>query len=182
MRSRVQGWWLALALAAGLAADPAPKDNEIKAVFLLNFLRYTEWPATTFATTNAPIVIGLLGDDPFGAALEQAVAGETAQSRPVILRRGRRLDEVAGCHLLFIGKSENARVAGHLRALGTQPVLTVGETEAFARAGGMITFVAQGNRVAFDIDDAAARRAGLELSAKLLKVARQVRPAPPGGP
>lgn len=165
-----------------LRAEPAPREHDLKAVFLLNFTQFVEWPAGTFAATNSPIVVGILGDDPFGPALDQAAAGDQPQGRPLIILRGRRLEDVAGCHLLFISKSENARVGQILRALQNKPVLTVGETEACRQAGGIITFVIQDNRVNFDIDDAIARRRQLLLSAKLLKVARHVRCPPPGAP
>jgi hypothetical protein len=171
-----------LAGSATLRAEPAAREHEIKAVFLLNFAQFVEWPEGTFATTNSPIVVGILGDDPFGPALDQAAVGEQPQGRPLIILRGRRLEDVAGCHLLFVSKSENAKVGQILRALQNKPVLTVGETEPFRQAGGIIVFVIQGNRVSFDIDDAVARRNMLILSAKLLKAARNVRCPPPGTP
>jgi hypothetical protein len=183
-RTRRQCWLLAAALLAGgvVRAEPAAREHEIKAVFLLNFSQFVDWPEGTFATTNSPIVVGILGDDPFGAALDQAAAGERPQGRPLVILRGRRLEDVAGCHVLLVSRSENAKVGQILRGLQNKPVLTVGETEPFRQAGGMITFVLQSNRVGFDIDDVMARRAKLVVSAKLLKAARNVRCPPPGSP
>jgi hypothetical protein len=127
-------------------------------------------------------VIGILGDDPVGATLSQAAADEEAQGRPLVVRRSRRVEDLVGCHLLFVAKSETPRLGQILRAVQDQPVLTVGDTEAFHRAGGMILFVTQGSRVTFDICDKATKRAALVLSAKLLKVARSVRCSPTESP
>jgi hypothetical protein len=183
LNSHARLWTVLLTtLLLGTAAgnDPRPprpafSEYQIKAVFLFNFAQFVEWPENAFAATNSPIVIGVLGTDPFGAALPQAVAGESIGGRPLEVRRGRTLAELGRCHLLFICRSEQERLPRLLRELRGTGVLTVGETEAFARAGGVVSFLMEGNKVRFAVDPEAAVAEGLRVSAKLLKVARLVR-------
>jgi len=165
--------------ATAAAAGPV-REHDVKAVFLLNFARFVEWPDRAFAATNAPVVIGILGNDPFGAVLDQAVAGETIGGRPLVIRRGQRLADVQPCHVLFVCQSETPRLGAILPAAQAGNALTVGETEAFARAGGIIRFITEGNRVRFTINAEAAGKAQLRVSAKLLKLAQS--PAKPKAP
>ena len=162
------------------AADGTFKEYEVKAVFLLNFAQFVEWPASAFSTTNAPLVIGVIGDDPFGVALEQ-MAGERVQGHPLLINRGRRLEDVRPCHILFISKSENPRLSRLLRDLRGTGVLTVGESEPFNRACGIITFITADNRVRFEINTDAADREEIKVSAKLLKVAKVLTKCEPEG-
>ena len=170
----VAGLLLLAALRTGPgagAADGAFKEYEVKATFLFNFAQFVEWPAGAFASTNAPLVIGVIGDDPFGAALEQ-MAGERVQGRPLLINRGRSLEDVRPCHILFVSKSENPRLGRLLRDLRGLGTLTVGETEPFCLAGGMITFCMTEKRVRFEINTSATDREKIKLSAKLLSLAK----------
>lgn len=150
------------------------REYEVKAVFLFNFAQFVEWPVTAFADANTPVIIGVLGDDPFGDALEQAVHGGTVKGRAVVIKRAPRLDELKPCHLLFVAKSEKSRSAQILRSVSGAGMLTVGETDDFTTQGGVIGFKTQQNRVQFEINVDAAEREGLKVSAKLLKVSRIV--------
>ncbi|RMF18990.1 MAG: YfiR family protein, partial [Deltaproteobacteria bacterium] len=149
-------------------------EYQVKAAFLYNFAKFVTWPEDAFSGEDAPFVFCIVGRDPFGDSLEKVLEGRRAADRPIVVRRGPDPESLGRCHLMFIGGSEDARVARHLRQASAQPVLTVGETEAFERAGGMIRLVVADKRVRFDINAKAADVARLKLSSQLLKLARKV--------
>lgn len=148
-------------------------EYQVKAAFLLNFTKFVDWPASTFVAADSPFAICVLGDDPFGSALDQIVAGEVVNGRKVIAQRTMRAPAPKSCQVLFIERPEKD-VAKMLAGLGPG-VLTVGEGEDFVRNGGMIAFVLDDRRVRFVINQTAAENAGLQLSSKLLKVASSIR-------
>ena len=156
---------------ASRAAD-APLEYQVKAAFLLNFTKFVEWPAAAFAAPDSPVAICVLGDDPFGGALDQMVQGEVVNGRKLIVQRITHAPLPKTCQVLFIGKSEKD-VPNTLAAVGPG-VLTVGEGESFLRDGGVIAFIVEDRRVRFDINRTAAAHAGLKLSSQLMKVARFV--------
>ncbi len=162
-----------LALHAASAA-PTPA-GEVKAVFLFNFTKFVEWPSASFPAPSSPIIIGVLGADPFGGALEQTVAGETVNGRPLTIKRFKSLEELAPCHILFISASQEERVPEILRRLGRSETLTVADIDGFAMRGGAIQFRADSGRIRFEISREAAERAGLRVSARLLSLASVVR-------
>jgi hypothetical protein len=151
-----------------------PTEHQVKAAFLYHFARFVEWPRPAGADSTAPFVFGVLGQDPFGRDLDEVVRGKTIQGRPVTVRRCSGAAEADSMQLLFVSASEAPRLPGILKRLAQRPVLTVGETPDFARAGGIIGFYVQKDRVRFEINLEAARRAGLHLSSKLLTLARIV--------
>lgn len=154
------------------AATQAPaKEYEVKAVFLLNFAQFVEWPEETFPSADAPLTIGILGDDPFGAILDRLVQGEKVKNRALAVKRFKRVEDAKGCHLLFISRSERARVPQILAQLGKTSVLTVGETDQFAQQGGVINLRLKGDNVRFEINMDAADRGLLKISSKLLRLA-----------
>ena len=175
--------WAAIAAATSPAPVPAQApaqaasvpEYQIKAVFLFNFAQFVEWPAEAFPDSGGPLVIGVLGEDPFGPYLDETVRGETAHGHPIDVRRLERLDEVTGCHILFISRGELDRLTEILATLKGHSVLTVGDAEDFAARGGMIRFMTDRNRIRLRINLEAARGAGLTLSSKLLRSARIVR-------
>jgi hypothetical protein len=189
LRGRLRSGLLlvACALAFGLMTAPAraqsaaTREYQIKAVFLFNFLQFVEWPATAFPGPDTPLLIGVLGDDPFGPALEEAVRGETVHNRRLLVRRSQRLDDLQDCQLLFISKSENRRVGEILSQLNGRPVLTVSELDGFARRGGVIAFYPDGKKVRFEINPASARLRGLKMSSELLGLGRIVGDEVAGG-
>lgn len=187
-RSRVAGLAALGALAAfgvaaaipgsGRAAEPAPalaQEYDLKAAFLFHFAQFVEWPDDAFADAGAPIAIGVLGRDPFGATLDALVAGETVRSRPLVVRRYRSSDEIGDCHILFIGATDAGEVERILRSLGRRSILTVGETADFAAEAGVIGFELAQRRLRLRINLAAAANARLTISSKLLRQATIVR-------
>jgi len=150
-------------VAAWLVASPgwAISEYKVKAAFLLNFGKYVEWPASA---TGASIDICVIGRDPFGPTLDETLAGRTVGNRRVKARRVSAVSDAVDCSILFVSRGEQARVDAVLDGLAGSPVLLVGEQERFARKGGMINFVEADRKVRFEINAAAAKKAGLKIS------------------
>lgn len=172
--------WLALCLVdptvlrAQVAAESVSREYQIKAVFLYTFAKFVDWPASTFANAKTPIRIGVLGDDPFGPYLQEAIAGEVLDGRELEIRYLARAAEGRECHILFISRSERAGLDKILRDLRTWSVLTVGDTEGFAQRGGMINLYEKDQTIRYEINLRAARQANIRISPKLLKLAKIV--------
>jgi hypothetical protein len=173
--------YLALVLASLAAATPLHAqgrfdEREIKATFLFNFTQFVEWPPASFADAQAPMVIGILGDDPFGRTLDDAVAGENTGNRPLAVARFRRIEDVTTCHILFISSSQAAQYGAVIAAVRGQAILTVGDEAGFTEAGGMIRFVTENNHVRLQVNAAAVRAAGMTVSSRLLRISQIVGP------
>ena len=170
-----------LLAAEAVRASPAASEYQVKAVFLFNFSQFVEWPPTAFAGPKAPFVIGVLGRDPFGTTLDEAVRGETANGRPLVVRRFPHLEDVDNCQILFIDRSQGARLEEIAAGLGHRGTLTVTDFEGAARHGAMIGLINESSRIRLRIDVAAARAAGLLISSKLLRPAQIVDETAGGG-
>jgi hypothetical protein len=168
---------LALAfLVPSLSAQQSkPSEYAVKATYLYNFARFVEWPAGTAAATGDSFAVCVLGQDPFGSALDAVLAGEAIDGKPVVAKRISKAQDSVSCRILFISPSEDARLKDTLAAIDKSGVLTVSDIPQFSRRGGMIQFVLDGNRVRFEVNVTNARDAGLTLSSELLKVAVTVR-------
>jgi len=161
-------------LAAAPRAVAQPSEQDVKAAFLYHFAQYVEWPAAAFASPSAPLVIGVLGPADAMPAVDGAVKGKLVEGRAIVVRRLNAPGDAVGCHMAFVLSSDASRAPALFNALGRRPVLTVGETDGFARSGGAIEFVVVEGRVAFRVNPAAASRAGLTVSSKLLRLAEIV--------
>lgn len=160
-----------LALAPG-ARGEAPREYQLKAAFIYNFVQFVEWPAGTFPDGHTPLVLATVGDDPFQGALDKAVGGKTVGGRPLAVKHFARVADVQGCQVLFIGTGQEEQLAAVLQRLGNAPVLTVGESDGFVRGGGMVRFYEEDNRLRFEVNPNAAARTGLRISSRLLRLAR----------
>lgn len=160
------------------ACADASKEYQIKAAFLFNFTKFIEWPAAAFADDSAPIVIGVCGSNPFGAELHNIVEDRKINGREIVVKTVDTAAEAAKCHVLYFSAAANGSLAQMLPALEKTAVLTVGESERFTSAGGVINFVLEADKVRFEINSAAADKAGLKISAQLQKLARTVRRRP----
>lgn len=166
-------------LAARLAeAAPAPTDSEVKAAFLCGFAEFVEWPSLG---RDAPVTIGILGQDPFGPLLEETIKNRALQNRALVLTRVSTIDQALRCQIVYVSASEKRRLDETLRALERASILTVSDIDDFAERGGMIGFALEQNRVRFHINTGAVERANLQISSRLLKLARVVSPAGKGG-
>jgi hypothetical protein len=169
---------LVLLLLAGPRAEaqePPASEYQVKAVFLFNFAQFVDWPAEEFSDSAAPLVIGVLGDDPFGTILDNTLRDEHFGGRPFEVRRFRTVADVTGCQILFISGVRRDRPEV-LAALADRPILTVSEGDRFAQRGGMIGFVTDRKRIRLQINLEAAQAAGLVISSKLLRVAEVIHP------
>ncbi|MES1241291.1 MAG: YfiR family protein [Acidobacteriota bacterium] len=164
---------LALPVAAQEGSSPGPLEYELKAAFLFNFVKFVEWPADAFAGAKSPLTICVYGADPFGASLDGAVRGESLGERGLLVQRPESLDDLRDCQVLFVSRSERARMPEVLARVQGAPVLTVGDTDGFLKAGGVINFVVEHNKVRFLINQEAAGRSQLKISSKLLRLAVQ---------
>ena len=149
-------------------------EGGVKAAFVLNFIKFVEWPASAFHSPEDPIVLSVLGDDPTAASLA-SLDGKKVSGRRVVVRKIPALSALERCHVLFIGASEKAELQPVLRAVQRWHVLTVADFEGFEGRGGAIGFVRQDNRVGFEINEESARKAGLKVNAKLLYLGKSFR-------
>jgi hypothetical protein len=156
-------------------------EYEVKATYLYNFTRFVEWPVQGLPGQSDSFAICVLGDNPFGPALQATVAQETIAGRSVVAKQVPTLQDAANCRVLFISSSEDKRLKEILASLGTASVLTVSDLPKFTQRGGMVQFIVDSNRVRFEVNSATAERAGLTLSSELLKVAVSVRRTVPIG-
>jgi hypothetical protein len=155
-------------------------EYQIKAAFLFNFARFVEWPAGAFQTPNEPISICVLGQDPFGTSLDEAVARHNAEGRALVIRHLAGIKPNTGCHIIFIASSEVRHGPSLLSKLAETGVLTVGDSDATGRVvpyGAVISFVLEDQKVRFEVDVDAADRQKLKISSRLLSLAKITRSA-----
>ncbi len=151
------------------AEDASASEYQIKAAFLYNFSRLTNWPNEN---TAAPASLNLcvIGENPFGDALE-SLSGKTVRNRSLVIHAPEKAEDQKACHLVFIGRTEQARTAEILASLEYRPVLTVSDSDGFTEQGGIIELKLVERKVRFEINIDAAERAGLVISSKLLNLA-----------
>lgn len=169
--------WAFLAPAAARAGrwmplDVSSKEYEIKAAFIFNFAQFTQWPDSAFSSRDAPFVVAVIGDDPFGPALQQVMDGRSVAGHPIIVKHFDSPGQIHGCHVLYVPASEEDHLTDIFNAVGNQPILTVGETSKFLWAGGIIQFLIADGKIRFEIAPDAADKAGLRLSSRLLSLAK----------
>jgi hypothetical protein len=184
--TRPMGRWLLASLAVALvlpaeistlhAEESPPREYQIKALFLFNFVQFVDWPEQAFASSDAPIRIGVLGENPFSGTLKSTVQNEAIRGRPIEVKHATRAQDLLDCQLIFVARSERARVPGIISTCAGKPILTVGDMPDFARRGGIVNFYLEGQKVRFEINHAAAQNAHLKLASQLVSVARVVGP------
>lgn len=167
---------LSLLLFSSGRAQDAPSEYQIKAAFIFNFAKFVEWPPEALKKPSLPIVIGILGDNPFGSDFAQTMEKKFINDHPLQVKEFREATEVTNCHILFISSSfinslEKKRLREMVEGLGRASVLTISETEGFTENGGMINFVKESNKIRFQINEPAAKQAKLKVSSKLLSLA-----------
>jgi hypothetical protein len=175
--------WIPQANAQALDSSDS-SEYLIKAGFIYNFAKFVEWPTAAFAQPDSPIVIGVLGTDPFGAIIDRIVADKKIGARGFVVKRlkwGKDLKELRECQILFISSSERVHIDDVLQAVKGLPILTVGEIPGFAERGGIIRFTLEDNRVRFEVNVEAARQVELNISSRLLTLARIISPTTASG-
>jgi hypothetical protein len=162
---------LVLSSLLSTAVGQEIEEYQVKAAYLYNFAKFVEWPAQSFPSSASPIVICILGEDPFAGSLQEAVRGKTASGRTLVVRPAADLPAAKACQILFVGFAEWRRSRLTLGSLAGNGVLTVGESPNFSASGGIINFKLDAGRVRFQINVAAARQAPVQISSKLLSLA-----------
>ena len=174
---------LAIALAAGLAcglwlapqrASATRDDYGAEASFLVNFARLVVWPLAARPAPGAPMVIGVVGDTDAQQAIAQGVGDESVESHHIEVRRVEKPEQVAGTHILFVADARGADVEALIQAARGHASLSVGESDGFAARGGIVNFFSEGDKLRFEINLAAARATGLQISSRMLGLARLV--------
>jgi hypothetical protein len=162
--------WGSDARAQALGDDSS--EHLIKAGFVYNFVKLVEWPPSVNGQKNQPIVIGVLGNNPFATTLDRVVYGKTLDGRPFVVKRLKNQEySDCRCHILFVGELESARLEEIIRFQQTASALTIAESPDFARSGGMIAFVLHDGKVRFEVNVEAAKQASLTISSRLLSLA-----------
>jgi YfiR/HmsC-like len=157
-------------LPGGAALASEFDEYAVKAAYLYNFAKYVEWPPEAFVSLDAPLLICVAGDNPFGGALD-TLSGKLVESHPVVVRATPTAASFDKCHIVFISRAEQGRFKPLLTKLARLPILTVSDITDFARSGGMIGLTEADQRIRFDINLTVARQANLKLSSQLLKLA-----------
>lgn len=150
-------------------------EYQVKAAFLYNFAKFVEWPPEAFRTPKDPILVCVLGRNPFGNALEDAIRGKSIAGRTFAYRHVSDAESASACQILFVGWEESKHFRALLESLKPMGILTVGEAQGFAAGGGVINFKLDEGRVRFEINVDAAEHEQLHISAKLLSLAQIVK-------
>jgi len=175
VRASLLAVMVALTPHATAHAQAPSMEYVVKAAYLYKFAPFVAWPPAVFASSSSPFQLCILGRDPFGAALDQAVSGQRVDGHPVAVRRLERVDAASGCHILYLGVSRAQTTAEAVRAVRGAPILTVGDGDR--DGGAIIKFIVKDQRVRFNIDVAAAAANRMTISSKLLALATSVRGA-----
>lgn len=152
------------------------REYQIKAAFLFNFAQFVTWPPDAFTNAAAPFRIGILGEDPFGAFLDETVRNEKVNGHPLVVQRYRSAKDIKDCQILFVSRSESRRVKRILADLKDRNILTVGDMEDLVESGGIICFSTKKNKIHFQVNLEAAKNANLTISSKMLRLAEIVTP------
>ena len=175
------------------ADSTTSREYQLKAAFLYNFIKFVDWPEEKLSDSNKhkPIIIGIIGKDPFGSAFEP-IKGKRVKERSVIIERFKglkelekskernesekhqRIDSIRKCHLLFICRSEKTKLRETINMVRDYNVLTVADDAGFLEAGGVINFIMENKKVRFEINIGAAKRAKLKIRSQLLRLAKRI--------
>src|ERR1700730_15087416 len=178
---------MAIVILPSLGFEAQAQDSSvsseylIKAGFIYNFANLVQWPSNAFAQPDSPIVIGILGEDPFGTILDRVLESKKVNGRVFLVKRLKSVLDLKECHIVFVSSSELTHLTEAIRSVKGTPILTIGEIPGFAKRGGVINLVLEDNKVHFEVNVEAAREAELTISSRLLALARIVQdPAPDG--
>ncbi|HTT08654.1 MAG TPA: YfiR family protein [Gammaproteobacteria bacterium] len=168
-------FWVAGIPRVVAATDAGSLEYAVKAAYLYKFGFYVEWPSTALPSPTSPINLCVIGEDPFGTALDTAVHDQTINAHPIVIKRLESIGRDSGCHILYIGGMEIQRVSQIIDAVRGSGVLTVTDMQGSGAISGIVNFVIKDDRVRFDIDEDAASQNGLAISSKLLSLAVNVK-------
>ena len=167
--------WALIGFPTMRGQQSKPTEYEVKAIYLYNFARFVEWPSKVIPAQDTSFNICVLGQDPFGPALNATLTDEAIDGKSVAAKRISTAQDAVNCRVLFISSSEDPRLKEILAALVDTSVLTVSDMPQFARRGGMVQLILEGNRVRFVVNLVPTERARLVLSSEVLKLAVSIR-------
>lgn len=153
-----------------LHAQSSTSEYELKAAFLFNFTQFVNWPASSFSSPQSPMVIGIIGKDPFGSYLEQAIKGENVNGHPIIVQHYSSVEDINSCQILFINVNDKKKLTQIVTGLNKKNILTVGDKSDFLERGGMIKFLNKNNKIKLQVNLSATKEANLIISSKLLRL------------
>ena len=164
-------FFCSVCLQSQVGGGSGASEYSVKAAFLYQFSLFIDWPSDAFANPSAPLIIGVLGDDPFGSTLDKTVKDKTVNGRRFVVKRFESLEDLQYCHILFVSSSEDGHLSRVLEKLKSSSTVTVSDIHHFAKQGGIIGFVIRDNRIGLQINAAAAKEARVKISSKLLRLA-----------
>jgi hypothetical protein len=157
-----------------LAQTPS-REYQLKAVFLFNFTQFVDWPSNVFENDRSPLVIGVIGENPFGSYLTQTVSGEKINGHPLTVQYFKNEEEIKSCHILFVNIHETKKLEQVLEAVKSRNILTVSDQPDFLKQDGMIKFVTNNNKIKLQINMEACKESKMVLSSKLLRLAEIIK-------
>jgi hypothetical protein len=163
-----------LLLCTVTASAQTSHEFQVKAAFVYNLTHFVEWPSTAFTNSNAPIVIGVLGKNPFGNVLKEMVAGERIGGHPMVVIHFTDVEKAKNCHLLYINLEERNEIIAVINRLRGHNILMVGDAPGFAKMGGMVRLFTKNDKINIEINLEEARKERLQISSKLLKLSQIV--------
>jgi hypothetical protein len=166
---------LFIALPGVQGQHPKPSEYEVKATYLYNFSKFVDWPPNGAHSQSDSFTICVLGEDPFGPALNTTLADESIAGKSVVAKRIPTSQDAVNCRVLFISSSEDKQLKQIFTILGDASILTVSDLPQFTQRGGMVQFLLEDNKIRFEVNLASAQRVGLSFSSELLKVATNVK-------
>ena len=152
------------------AQTPVAREYQVKAVFLYNFTQFVEWPSSSFSSDQAPMVIGILGPDPFGSYLEETATGEKINGHPLLVQHYNIIEEVGACHVLFINVADKNKRGQTMTKLKGRNILTVSDASDFLEQGGMVRFFTRQGKIKLQVNLEETKAANLVISSKLLRL------------
>lgn len=158
---------------AGNLDQKSLREYQVKAAFLYNFAKFIFWPKENIKQSPS-FLIGILGKDPFGTALEEVISMRSLKGKPVVIKRATNPQDLADCQVVFIAESEKSRLPEDLQFFQKKSILTTSEIAGFAQSGGMIEMMVIKKQIRFDINSTAAQRAKLRIRSQLLELARKI--------
>jgi hypothetical protein len=154
------------------AVDRTLTEDEVKAAYVYYFAKFVDWPTATFPSPNAPITIGIVGDEEFGNLLGKIVKDKTIQEHPIQVRLLKWPVDLRSFQMVFVGSSEQKLFHPISESLKDRPVLTITESEDSSQTKGIMNLFVEGGKVQFEVNIAEAEKARLRISSKLLRLAR----------
>jgi hypothetical protein len=170
----IAGWLFLTASPKAFSQKEEGAEYPVKLAFLYNFTKFVEWPPDSYRAPSAPLLICIVGHDPFSQILEAELRTRNVGGHPVEVRALKPNDKLSLCQIVFVPATEKQHAGRIVSGLKGSNTLTVGETDGFAVQGGIINLTVEANNVHFEINRLAAERAGLKISSRLLSIAKIV--------